>query len=59
MKYGAFTYMAWYYVNQALFAPAHHGHGGHHGDGHGDAHGSGHGDAHGEAHGSGHGEAKH
>ena len=32
MKYGAFTYIAWWYVTQRLFAPAHHG--GHHGEHH-------------------------
>ena len=34
IKYGVFTYMAYYYTKQALFAPAHHGHGDGHGHGH-------------------------
>ena len=42
IKYGAFAYMSYYYAKQALFAPAHHGHGHH---GHDDHHGHGHQDA--------------
>ena len=57
IKYGAFTYMAYYYTRYRLFAPSHeHGHGhdshGHHDEAHGNhaSHHAGHGDTHHKAH---------
>ena len=54
IKYGVFTYMAYYY-SKALLFPEHHGHGHGHGE-----HGHGHAEhGHGDSHGHGHGHSEH
>ena len=63
IKYGIFAYMAWHYTKQALFAPAHHGHHGAHGqESHGvhgqDSHGL-HGHDSKDSHSSDHGHKDH